>query len=159
MKMPLIINKLNIHRLSGRNISVAKTVCSQFFFLRDPLQTEKSFWHKPTGLAFQIKYVEEEVIICRKSFAYILLGYLSGRNCYSLLQKPISFQRPSTLKSQNKSSAESNQLTDLYLHWKLVWQFQIFFIPCCRNIYPYRNLRPSTTFTRSEKIIRRKLSA
>ena len=134
--------------ISGRNISVAKTVCSQFFFPRDPSQTEKSFWQKPSSnlKVFQIKYLEEEEIICRKSYAYILLGYLSGRNCYSLLHKPISFQRPSTLKSQNKSSAESNQLTDLYLHWKLVLQFQIFFIPCCRNIYPYRNLKPSTTF-------------
>ena len=127
MKMPSIINKLNILRLCGRNISVEKNVCSQFFYLRVSLQTEKSLWQKPTSYlkAFQKKYVEEEEIICRKSYAYILLGYLSGRNCYSLLQKPISFQRPSTLKSQNKSFAESNQLTDLHLQQILVSPFQI----------------------------------
>ena len=142
--MLLIINKINIHRFSGRIISVAKTVCSQFFFPWDPLQTEKCFWHKPTGLAFQIKYVEEEVIICRKSYAYILLGYLFGRNFYSFLQKPISFQRPSTLKSQNKSSAESNQLTDLHLQQILVSPFQILLFHLAETNILSETLNPQT---------------
>ena len=47
------------------------------------------------------------------------------RNIYSPLQKLISCHRPSPLKSQSNSSADSNQLTDLQLEWILVWPFQI----------------------------------
>ena len=50
LKMPSIINRLCIHGLSGRNISVAESVCSQFFYPRDPLQTEMFFGQKQAVL-------------------------------------------------------------------------------------------------------------
>ena len=53
-------------------------------------------------------------------------------------------QRPTTLKSQNKSSAESYQLTYLHLQWILTVDISVaisdMFIPSHRNKFPDRNL-------------------